>query len=97
MIEALAAGAIPILQYADYLPQPLTDGVNCFAFHDANSLQEVIQKVLAMDRAQIQTMRRKVHEYYQEYLAPGRFSKLLFSGKSANRTLLLNAYRVPRT
>jgi glycosyltransferase involved in cell wall biosynthesis len=95
LIEALAAGAIPILQYADYLPQPLKNGVNCFAFHDANSLRDVIQKTLAMDQAQIQLMREKVRDYYTKFLTPGQFSKNLFEA-NFNQNLLLNAYRVPR-
>lgn len=96
LIEALAAGAIPILQYGNYLPKPLTDGINCFAFHNTASLQEVIQKAIAMDHSQIHVMREHVRNYYMEFLAPGRFIKMLFETNS-NQTLLLNAYRVPRT
>lgn len=93
LIEALAAGAIPILQYAEYLPRPLQNGVNCLAFTDATGLPGIIRRVLAMSQDEIRAMRRNVRNYYDEFLAPGRFAERLFSGP---RTLLLNAYRVPR-
>lgn len=93
LIEALAAGCIPILQYADYLPPPLTHGVNCLAFSDATSLREIINGVLTMGQQEIQVMRANVRDYANEFLSPGSFAKRLFNGP---QTLLLNAYRVPR-
>src|SRR5205823_2507023 len=32
LIEAMSLGAIPILNYGDYLDPPLRDGVDCLAF-----------------------------------------------------------------
>jgi hypothetical protein len=93
LIEALAAGAVPILQYADYLPPPLRHGVNCLAFSDAAGLRETIGTVLTMSQEDIRAMRANVRLYYDEFLAPGCFAKRLLSGP---QTLLLNAYRVPR-
>jgi glycosyltransferase involved in cell wall biosynthesis len=96
LIEALACGSIPILQYAAYLPQPLEDGVNCLAFQNSADLQEITAKVLTMSPEQIQALRGNVRAYYDEFLAPGRFAEKLFSGPQRERTLLINAYRVPR-
>ena len=93
VIESLAAGAIPILQYSAYLPPPLEDGVNCLAFSNAAGLREVIERALAMNQQEIQRLRAGVKAYYDAFLAPGRFAKRLLSGP---RVLLLNAYRVPR-
>lgn len=93
LIEALAAGAVPILQYADYLPPPLTDGVNCLAFSDAAGLRKVIARALAMSPEEIRTLRINLRMHFDDFLAPGRFAQRLCSGP---RTLLLNAYRVPR-
>lgn len=93
LIEALAAGCIPILQYADYLPPPLCHGVNCLAFSDAAGLRKIIGEVLTMNPDKIRTMRAHVRDYANEFLAPGSFAKRLFNGP---QTLLLNAYRVPR-
>ena len=95
LIEALAAGAIPILQYAAYLPQPLEDGVNCLAFADPAGLGDAIRRAIAMTPEEILRLRTNVSRYYDTYLAPGQFVKLLFTG-APRKTLLLNAYRVPR-
>jgi hypothetical protein len=95
LIEAMAAGAVPILQYAAYLPEPLTDRVNCMAFHDEASLRKTLDEIQNLPPARILELRSNVRDYYDEILAPGRFAKRLFTG-STPKTLLLNAYRVPR-
>jgi glycosyltransferase involved in cell wall biosynthesis len=96
LIEAMAAGAIPILQYGDYLPHPLKDGVNCLAFKDTNSLRAITQAVLTLNNDRVCELRANVLAYYKEFLAPGCFARQLFSGPQRERTLLVNAYRVPR-
>ncbi len=93
LVESLAAGAVPILQYARYLSPELVDGVNCLAFHDAESLQKVIARVLAMPETEISELRNGAKAYYDAFLAPGQFAKRLLA---ENSTLLMNAYRVPR-
>lgn len=95
LIEAMAAGAVPVLQYASYLPHPLTDRVNCMAFHTAASLRDTLDEILNLPPAHILELRANVRQYYQDILSPGRFSDRLFTG-SPQKTLLLNAYRVPR-
>lgn len=96
LIEAMAAGAVPILQYGDYLPEPLRDGVNCLTFRDPGSLRDIVDSVLSMTQEEIQTLRVNTREYYEEFLAPGRFVERLLCSPYFRRTLLLNAYRVPR-
>ena len=96
LIEALAAGSIPILQYADYLPDPLRNGTNCLTFSDATSLRAALDRARTMPPDEILTLRKNVLAYYQEFLAPGRFSQRLFSGSKPCKTLLLNSYRIPR-
>jgi hypothetical protein len=96
LIEAMAAGTIPILQYGNYLPQPLEDGVNCLEFKDSKGLQGIVTNVLAMSQEQICLLREGVQKYYNEFLAPGRFAVTLLSGHQLHRTLLINAYRVAR-
>lgn len=96
LIESMATGTVPILQYPAYLSPALQDGVNCLAFHDEASLREVINRVLAMDESGILRLREGVKAYYDTYLAPGRFADRLLKDESVNTTLLMNAYRVPR-
>ena len=96
LIEALAAGSIPILQYATYLPHPLEDGVNCLEFCNAESLRKVIGTALAMSPENIRTMRANVRNHYEEFLAPGTFANRLLTKKLLKTILLMNSYRVPR-
>ncbi len=93
LIEALTAGTIPILQYADYLPPPLRHGVNCLAFSDAAGLREIISDVLTMSQEEIRAMRANVRDYTNEFIVPGSFAKRMLHGP---HTVLINAYRVPR-
>lgn len=97
LIEAMAAGAIPVLQYADYLPDPLEDGVDCLAFRDAEELRVLATRIFAMDAEEICRMRAEVQKFYHEFLAPGRFTHSLFFERAERKTLLINAYRVPRS
>jgi hypothetical protein len=96
LIEAMAAGAVPILQYANYLPVHLENRVNALTFHDAASLRQAVETALGMSRDEVMRMRGNVHEYYQKHLAPGCFARRLFGGAATRRNLLFNAYRVPR-
>lgn len=96
LIESMAAGAVPILQYAAYLPVPLQNGVNALTFTDAASLREAVKTALAMSPDEVIRMRRNVHDYYHEHLAPGCFARRLLGDPATRRNLLFNAYRVPR-
>ena len=64
VIEALAAGCIPILQYGAYLTPSLQDQVNCLAFTDAQSLSDVLDEVLAMRGDDIIRLRSNVRAHY---------------------------------
>ncbi len=94
LIEALAAGTIPILQYARYLSPPLEDGVNCLSFDDESSLRSVVSHLQTLDASEILRLKKGVKTYYDDHLAPGRFSQKMIS--MPFETLLLNSYRIPR-
>lgn len=97
VIEALAAGCIPILQYGSYLTPPLENRINCLAFHDAQSLGKALETAVSMADPKIAEMRDEVRNHYDAFLAPGRFAKRIFSGSKNRKVLLLNSYRVPRS
>jgi hypothetical protein len=96
LIEAMAAGAIPILQYGGYLQRPLVNGVNCVSFTDSEDLRKVTTGVLAMSEEQVRALRENIRAYYAEFYAPGQFARSLFAEPLVERNLLMNAYRVPR-
>lgn len=97
LIEALAAGCVPILQYAAYLSPPLENRVNCLTFHDAQSLNDVVHSIFSMTDAEIMRLRANVRAHYDANLGPGCFAKRLFGSPHDKRVLLLNSYRVPRS
>ena len=96
LIEAMAGGAIPILQYANYLPTPLENRVNALTFDSADSLRQAVKTALGMSPAEVVQLRANVSAYYRKHLAPGCFARRLFDGELARKNLLFNAYRVPR-
>jgi hypothetical protein len=49
-----------------------------------------------MSDAEITALRNNVRAHYAAHLAPGCFTRRLFSGSQDKRILLLNDYRVPR-
>ena len=95
LIESLAAGSIPILQYHQYLHPNLTNGVNCLVYKDESSLIETLNLALSMSNNETQSMRQAAQQYYKTYLQPGYFAKQLIESKPQNSTIYLNAYRVP--
>ncbi len=97
VIEAMAAGAIPILQYATYLDPELKDGINCLAFHDESSLRELVRKAVSMDSSEVVKLRQGVENYFASHHAPGMFAAKLLGRTTVATVLLLNSYRVPRT
>jgi len=50
VIEALACGTIPILQYQDYLHPALVHGRNCLTYHGSDSLAEAIRVAPTLSR-----------------------------------------------
>jgi glycosyltransferase involved in cell wall biosynthesis len=77
IIEAMAVGCIPLTNYADWFSPRLINGVNCFQFRDRQELQGCIFKILSMDEAALDRMRRRVIQYHDRYLAPRGFLERL--------------------
>lgn len=73
LFEAMSCGAIPILQYANYLFPNLENGVNCLIFDDLAGLRQCIEKALIMDREAINLMKVNVLEYYKKHVLPSAF------------------------
>lgn len=69
LVEAMSVGAIPILEYGDYLNPVLEDGVNCLAFSGEEELISKIRQALCMTEYEITRMRNNVIEYYEQHLS----------------------------
>lgn len=96
LIEALAAGSIPILQYPQYLDPPLTDGENCLVFSSQDELHSAINRALTMDTEEITQLQTSALVYYQNHLQPGAFAKKLTTTATPLIHLYVNAYRIAK-
>jgi hypothetical protein len=90
VIEAMAVGSIPILNYGEWFRPRLQDGCNCMEFDDANDLIRKVTVAMRLGRPQIDEMRRNVIKYYQDYLAPERFEEKVMTQVSSETTLFVN-------
>jgi hypothetical protein len=77
LVEAMAVGTVPITEYGSLLPAPLEHRRNCIAFRGRAELPDVLREVLAMDRSDVERMRREAIRYYEEHLAPASFGRRL--------------------
>lgn len=78
LVEALAVGTVPILEYGHVLHPPLRDGVNCLSFNGADQLCEVLDAALAMPEARWEVLHRNAIRYYEQHLRyPERLRSLL--------------------
>jgi glycosyltransferase involved in cell wall biosynthesis len=77
MVESMAMGTIPILQYANWCSPTLTHNQNCLAFKDAEDLQKIIQLALEMPQEEIERIRKNVIMYYEKHLSPASVVKRL--------------------
>jgi len=70
LIEAMAVGTIPILNYPEWLHPNLAHMTNCLAFGDKNDLVAKVRLALAMPSQQIAELRANVIHYYEIHLRP---------------------------
>lgn len=88
--EAMAVGAIPLINYPDWFDPPLKNGINCITFSDADDLAKKIEKVLSMEEDEISKMRKDVLEYYEKFLSPDSFYKSINQNPHKELTLFYN-------
>lgn len=91
VIEAMAFGCIPVLQYANLFHPPLQHGVHCIGFSDEPSLTRAIDMALTMEEEEIERMRSHVITYYNHYLAPQAAVDQILKSKGREKRLVLNA------
>lgn len=73
VIEAIACGVIPIIQYSNYFTPALKHKKNSLVFNNAQELEEVINYALNMSDSNIEIMRNNVIRYYNNNLSPISF------------------------
>jgi Glycosyl transferases group 1 len=93
VIEAIAAGAVPILNYAEWLRPPPRDGIECLRFSTLEELVDVVERALTMDSAEIAILRDGVRHYYAEHLSVDSFARRLRPVLAQSPTIVVNAER----
>lgn len=72
-VEALAVGAVPIINYGEWFNPPLQSLWNCIGFDDAASLVAALETAFTMDETQIGELRTRAIEYYDARLSAESF------------------------
>lgn len=72
-VEALALGAIPVINYPEWFDPSLQHMRNCVTFDDRTSLITCLASVFAMDDARIAKMRECAISYFDEHLTNRSF------------------------
>lgn len=88
VIEAMAVGAIPIINYPEWFNPTLRHMENCIVFDDREDLIRKLEDVLEMGQQKISEMRYKVTEYYENQLNPGKFISDI-EGRQENKITVL--------
>ena len=77
LIEALAMGCIPIINYAELMTPPLRDQVNCLAFKTLEQLEMILETLPKLTLERIEAMRQEALDYYLCYLDPASVGRSL--------------------
>jgi hypothetical protein len=70
VIEAMAVGTIPILEYPELFFPPLEDGVNCLAFEGEAGLRAAADRAFAMTTEERERLSLGASSYYDRHLEP---------------------------
>ncbi len=88
-VEAMAVGAIPIINYPEWFDPHLEHRKNCIVFDDKVDLLSKLNEVLQMDGNEIARMRRQVVDYYDNRLTPESFVRRIESSKRDKVVVLM--------
>jgi len=70
LVEAMAVGTIPLINYPEFCRPELTDGETCLAFSTPDELCDAVRRALNVSSEQAQAMTGAVTRYYDEELSP---------------------------
>ena len=89
VIEAMAVGAIPIINYPEWFNPDLRHMENCIVFDDKDDLVKKINDVLDMGEQQVAEMRDRAIDYYENHLNPRKFVSDIESRGGKRVTVLM--------
>ncbi len=77
VVEAMAVGVIPILEYSDRFTPELIDGQNAICFHGPKGLAAAVRRIDTMAPEKRRRLSENVCDYYDAHLDGSRFLKRL--------------------
>ena len=89
VIEAMAVGSIPIINYPEWFNPTLRHMENCIVFDDKEDLVRKIDYVLEMEPHEVADLRERVIAYYEEHLNPRNFIDAIESREDIKITVLM--------
>lgn len=90
IVEAMAVGAIPVTNYAQFMSPPLRHGIDCLAFETLADFDDVLNTIAELDEAAIARMRESVADYYDHYLAPQAVGQRFLDAIDTTERLAVN-------
>lgn len=85
LIESLAVGTIPILEYGHLLPITLEHKVNCIDLRQYSTVENLVNDLGSMEESELAQMKKNVIQYYDEYLSFEVTANMIYN--SAGETL----------
>jgi hypothetical protein len=89
VIEAMAVGTIPVINYGEWFHPNLQHLTSCIVFDDEDDLVEKMRMVLRMPDSQIRRMRANVVDYYESHLRPEVLVRALDARPERDLALLI--------
>ncbi|MEO1617424.1 MAG: hypothetical protein AAFV88_16350 [Planctomycetota bacterium] len=80
LVESMAVGTIPVIEYASLMTPPLEDGVNCIHYEGKAGLRESLQRVRSMNEMEIERLQEGVIDYYESHLTSRAFVQAIETG-----------------
>ncbi|KAA1262530.1 hypothetical protein LF1_50960 [Rubripirellula obstinata] len=81
LVESMAVGTVPILEYDDRVTPRLVDGETAITFRGREGLIAAIDRVLRMPKDEIANLRTNAAAFFDAHLCQGRFLKGIRDGK----------------
>jgi hypothetical protein len=89
LVECLAVGSIPILEYGHLLPVPLQHKENCIDLKEYNSCDELLSDLEKLNDEEIQYIRQGAVDYFDRNLSHARVVECLLTAPQ-NKVYFIN-------
>ena len=89
VIEAMALGVIPVINYPEWFSPKLQHMKTCITFDSTHDLKQKACKIMEMNRHQISHLRSNVIAYYDHYLLPEKFIRDIELSKKSKLTVAM--------